>query len=277
MDTSPANDGQGVSLLVYNPLAFPRQDVVEATVSLDAAGALQAIGPDGAPVPCQVVERDGSQVRLLFLADLPACGAAVYRIEATETPPALDTGLRVDTSGIENARYRVTVDERGRVTQIVDKAEGGRALLSAPIEYPFMREHPRIFPAWNMEWRDRQRAPLATLDGPAQIEVVEAGPVRVSLQNAAALTPPNPELTVRMTSPSNGCGWLATLPSPRASAVLKPDVAGVSFSWSARAHTATSMPPAGPTVWPMAPLIEKTGKRRSPKTVSIAVNSIASL
>jgi alpha-mannosidase len=53
-----------------------------------------------------------------------------------------------------------------------------------------------MFPAWNMEWRDRQRPPLATLGerpprgsgspphgfGGPQIEVVEAGPVRVSLQ-----------------------------------------------------------------------------------------------
>jgi hypothetical protein len=99
-----------------------------------------------------------------------------------DVAPGHDTGLRADRHGLENARYRVTLNEAGQVTSIVDKEEGERELLSGPIEHQFLGEHPRIFPAWNMEWRDRKRPPVAVLEGPAQIEVVEAGPVRASVR-----------------------------------------------------------------------------------------------
>ena len=177
---------RGTSLLVYNPLDFARQDVVEATVGLDEAPFVRVIGPDGAVVPSQIVERQGDRARILFLADLPSCGVAAFSVEPAHAPEAFDTGLRVDRAGLENERYRIVVDDAGQITSIVDKADpsrrDGRELLAGPIEYQFLRETPAIFPAWNMEWKDRKKAPYARLGGPAHVEVVESGPVRVALQ-----------------------------------------------------------------------------------------------
>jgi alpha-mannosidase len=180
MDTTCPEDG--VSLLVYNPLAFARQDVVEATVPIQSAPAVQVIGPQGQMVPSQVVSQTEDHVRILFLADLPPCGAAAFQVTPADALPTYDTGLRVDRGGVENHRYRVALNEDGQIISIVDKADGDRELLSSPIEHQFLRETPRIFPAWNMEWKDRKRDPVAILGRPAQIEIVEAGPVRVSLQ-----------------------------------------------------------------------------------------------
>ena len=180
MDTTCADNA--ASLLVYNPLAFARQDVVEATVPIQAARAVQVTDPQGQIVPSQIVSHTEEQVCILFLADLPPCGAAVFQVTPVEAPPAHDTGLHVDRRGLENHRYRVALDDSGNITSIVDKANGNRELLSGPIETQFLRETPKMFPAWNMEWKDRRRDPVATLGGPAQIEIVEAGPVRVSLK-----------------------------------------------------------------------------------------------
>ena len=47
MDASGLPPEGGVPLLVYNPLAFARQDVVEACVSLVGASTVQVLGPDG--------------------------------------------------------------------------------------------------------------------------------------------------------------------------------------------------------------------------------------
>lgn len=184
MDTTSAEGA--IPLLVYNPLASPRQDLVEATVPLRSPAAVWVTGPEGQDVPAQILSRDEEETRILFLADLPACGAAVFEVVAADAPADVpsehDTGLRADRHGLENARYRVTLNEAGQVTSIVDKTHGDRELLSGPIEHQLLREHPRIFPAWNMEWKDRRRPALAVLGGPAQIEVVESGPLRASVR-----------------------------------------------------------------------------------------------
>jgi alpha-mannosidase len=180
MDTTCAGDG--ASLLVYNPLAFARQDVVEATVPLGSAPAVQVTGPQGQVVPSQIVSQTEDEVCILFLADLPPCGAVVFRVTPADAPQAYDTGLHVDRQGLENHRYRIALNDIGQITSIVDKVDGDRELLSSPIEHQFLRETPKLFPAWNMEWKDRKKDPVAVLGGPAQVEVVEAGPVRVSVQ-----------------------------------------------------------------------------------------------
>ena len=56
-----ASAGPGISLLVYNPLAFARQDVVEATIPLGEGQAVRVIGPDGEVAPSQIVERADGQ------------------------------------------------------------------------------------------------------------------------------------------------------------------------------------------------------------------------
>ena len=38
------------------------------------------------------------------------------------------------------------------------------------------------FPAWNMDWEDRRKPPRSRVQGPAEIKVVENGPVRVAIE-----------------------------------------------------------------------------------------------
>src|SRR5437660_499927 len=53
MDTQ----AKGIPLLVYNPLSIEREDIVEATVPFEATD-VGVTGPDGKPVPSQVVGSD---------------------------------------------------------------------------------------------------------------------------------------------------------------------------------------------------------------------------
>ncbi len=181
MDTQVALGG--VPLVVFNPLSVARQDVVEASLTLPA-GAGQGItvfGPNGQPVPTQVTARVGEKVSLLFLANLPSVGYAVYEARPGVAAPAAGSPLRVTANGIENERYRVTLDANGDVASILDKA-AGRELLQGPAQLVFQYEKPREWPSWNMDWEDQKKAPKAVLAGPAQVSVVESGPVRVTLQ-----------------------------------------------------------------------------------------------
>ena len=180
MDTQVA--AGGVPVVVFNPLSIRRQDVVEVSIAVpgNAGEGVTVFGPDGRAVPTQITARDGNRATLLFLADAPPVGYAVYEARpGVSTPPVTALAHRQD--GIENERYRVTLNSNGDVASIVDKA-AGKELLQAPAQLVFLHEKPQEWPAWNMDWADRQKSPEAVLGGPAEVSVVESGPVRVTLR-----------------------------------------------------------------------------------------------
>ena len=53
LDTRPSAKG-GIPLVVYNPLAFERVDIVSAELALGGASAVHVFGPDGKEVPAQI-------------------------------------------------------------------------------------------------------------------------------------------------------------------------------------------------------------------------------
>jgi alpha-mannosidase len=168
LDTS----GEGVALVVYNPLDVAREDIVEAT--LPAMKAVRVVGPDGRETPAQV-EGD----RVVFLARVPSVGYTVYHVRPAAA--VATSTLKVTKSSLENARYRIHIDANGDVDRIVDK-KLGKELLAAPMRLALQTERPHDWPAWNMDWTDQQKPPRAYVGGPPEIEVVESGPARVAVR-----------------------------------------------------------------------------------------------
>jgi len=170
---------EGAAVVVYNPLNIEREDVVEATVPFPQGAPLvvYVFGPDGKVVPSQT-EGPG---RVLFLAKAPSVGFAVYDVRPAPGPYSVASELRVSESSLENARYRVTIDANGDVSGIFDKSIK-RELLAAPARLALETEHPFDWPGWNMDWDDQRKPPRGYVSGPAQIRVVENGPVRVALE-----------------------------------------------------------------------------------------------
>ncbi|MFA5263938.1 MAG: glycoside hydrolase family 38 C-terminal domain-containing protein [Opitutaceae bacterium] len=175
--------GDGVALVVYNPLSFEREDIVEAEVVFPGAApaALAAIGPDGESAPVQIVGRAGNTLNVLFLARMPSVGFAVYRLQQQSPAPIAASQLAATTGTLENLRYRLTLDTEGNVASLIDKTTG-RELLSAPARLSFQYEKPAKWPAWNMDWADRQKPPRAFVAGPVRVRVSESGPVRVAIE-----------------------------------------------------------------------------------------------
>jgi alpha-mannosidase len=172
MDTQ----AQGAAVVVYNPLNIAREDVVEARLpAMVAARAVHVLDPTGREVPAQV-----SGGTVLFLARVPAVGFAVYDVRPADVPPTAP-GLKVNETSLENVRYRIRLGESGDMESLFDKALG-RELLSAPMRLAFQNEKPVDWPAWNMDWADRQKPPRGFVTGPARVKVVERGPVRVAVE-----------------------------------------------------------------------------------------------
>lgn len=171
-------EGDGIPIVVFNPLNIARTDVVEAGVHF--AGIMpktvNVVAPDGKSLPAQL-----SGGKVLFEASVPSVGYAVYRVEPGIVPDAGSSELRVTADELENAHYRVRLNDNGDVASIFDK-DIGRELLAAPARLAISYDNPTQWPAWNMDWDQEQAPPRAWVSGPAKIRIVEDGPVRVAIE-----------------------------------------------------------------------------------------------
>lgn len=167
---------KGVPVVVFNPLGISREDLVEANLDFpgEMPNAVHVLGPDGKESSAQI-ERG----KVLFLAHVPSVGYAVYDV----LPGALPAGssLKISNNSLENQYYRVQVNSAGDVASIFDKTLG-KELLAAPARLAISYDNPERWPAWNMDWDQEQAPPSAYVSGPAKIQVVENGPVRVALE-----------------------------------------------------------------------------------------------
>jgi alpha-mannosidase len=180
----------GVPVVVFNALNVAREDVVDAAVTFPGGtpNAVRVVGPGGAEVPSQLTATG----HVLFLAKVPSVGYAVFDVQpAGASVPPLEQragakkpaapALAVSESSLENARYRMAIDQNGDIGSLFDKTLN-KELLSAPARLEIKTDNPRNWPAWNMDFEDQMRAPRAYVHGPAKVRVVERGPVRVALE-----------------------------------------------------------------------------------------------
>jgi alpha-mannosidase len=183
--TVPALDTRtdGIPLILFNPLSIDRTDVVEATVEFDESAPtyVRVVNPGGDEVPSQVIDMDGKRMTLLFVATVPSIGYAVYDVQAAEKPSSLPNALKVSETGLENERYLATIDSDGDVSSIFDKFLQ-KELLSAPIRFELLYNKPKQWPAWEIQYEDIAQPPVAYLDNPKSIEVIEDGPVRAAIR-----------------------------------------------------------------------------------------------
>jgi alpha-mannosidase len=170
-------ESKGVPIVVFNPLNIPREDVVEANI--DFAGgmpkAVRVTGPDGQEVPAQI-----SNGKVLFLANAPSVGYAVYDVQGLATETSRST-LQVSDRTLENPYYRVTLNNDGDVASILEMSQRIE-LLSSPARLAISYDNPKQWPAWNMDWDQEQAVPKAYVSGPAKFRIVENGRARVAIE-----------------------------------------------------------------------------------------------
>jgi alpha-mannosidase len=174
--------GAGVALVVYNPLGTGREDVVEASVRFPGGipRGVRVTGPEGKEVPAQLAGADGGTATVVFVASVAPLSFSVFDVRPAE-PPAAAGELSVSSTALENARYRVTLNEAGDVASVLDK-RASRELLSAPLALQLFEDEPRKWAAWEVEYSALAAPPREAVAGPAVVRVVESGPARVSLE-----------------------------------------------------------------------------------------------
>ncbi|MCU0858243.1 MAG: glycosyl hydrolase-related protein, partial [Pontiellaceae bacterium] len=172
---------EGIPLAVFNALSVEREDPVEASLLLPDDAGVQVYDAAGNPVPTQILDRKNGRARILFPARVPPAGVAVFSAVTGAVAATESTDLKAAGCTIENARYRVKVNPDGDIESIFDKA-AEEELLKSPAQLTFTHEKPMKHPAWNMDWRDRENPMSSHAGKPADIRIVENGPVRVALE-----------------------------------------------------------------------------------------------
>jgi alpha-mannosidase len=183
--------GEGIPLIVYNPLAWSNEAPVEATVKFKsiAPATLHVVdSTTNEDLPTQVLETNGNTARILFFATVGPSGFKVFRV----VPGTADAkhfsnayryalqSLNATESSLESVFYKVQIDANGDISSIYDKLRS-REILKSPIRLELRDDPSPDKPAWRILWDTVNSPPREYVQSP-QIRVIERGPARVAIE-----------------------------------------------------------------------------------------------
>ena len=162
-------------LLVVNPTSFTRDDLAFWPGELPAGQSLA--GADGKPVPSQSTA-DGTWIATRKLAPLSATALSV--VDGEQHVP--DTHMVVTPTLLENAHVRVELNEAGDIIRVYDKVHGREVLPEGAVagQFQAFEDRPMNWDAWDIDifFDDK----MWTADPATSVSVVEAGPLRATLE-----------------------------------------------------------------------------------------------
>ena len=162
-------DAEGHSVVVWNPLAHQRTDIVTARLDPPLAAGVRVLDPDGAEVPAHV-EHDGRSVT--WLAQRCAV-AGLAGLPAGPRPMTSDGWEPAPGSEIANEHYRLAVDP-ARGGGVASLAEDGRELIAdgrVGNELAVYEEYPSHPTQGEGPWHLLPKGPVVcSSESPAQVQ-----------------------------------------------------------------------------------------------------------
>lgn len=172
---------KGIPLVVYNSISAEREDIVEATINLPLnTKFIRVLNPNGKEVPSQIIKTEGNLYHILFSAQCPANGFAVYDVQTSEKPSTIKNNLDVTDHSLENRRYKVTIDKNGDISSIIDKIDK-KEILSKPCQLELFNDTSFNWPAWEILYSTLSHS-RGYVKGIKEIKVEESGPARISVK-----------------------------------------------------------------------------------------------
>ncbi|MFH2048800.1 MAG: glycoside hydrolase family 38 C-terminal domain-containing protein [bacterium] len=196
---------KGIPVIIYNPLSYPHQGHIEATIHIpgfDKKFIRAYTDSKQREFPCDIIEKYKDSVRIRFQAFGPQTGYQLYDIYPSDKPSELESLLSVSTSHLENEKYRVSINDNGEVSSIYDKQEN-KELLSSPLRYEILEDTPLRWPAWEVDYEDIMGLPLDLFIGKPEIKVVENGLASVAVRITQKTENSLFNTIVRLTSEGN--------------------------------------------------------------------------
>jgi alpha-mannosidase len=218
-------EGPGVPVVIFNPLSWPRTEVIETEAQLPGeAKQIEVLDSARKAVPSQLLSMDAGTHRARFLlqASVPALGYSTYYIRSATKEAASQAAVKAASDSLENEFSLVKVDaQTGCMTSLYDKRSKMESLARAETDsggpttfvcgnlLQTFRDKPKQWDAWNID-ADFEKEHWY-LDKADEVTLLENGPMRAVLrvknhfQNSTfvrdiTLTAGSPRVDVKMTA-----------------------------------------------------------------------------
>ncbi len=186
--------GEGIPVVVYNPLGWERSGEVHVQVQMPAAGIANLAvvdpamkGQSGAPIRSSVDEKTGVADLTVHVSSVPALGYKVIRIVPNKRGVAAGSTAadRGDSIELSNADLHVLVDKKtGCITSLKQSGAESLAPGACGNELQTFKDTPKEYDAWNIDPGTLDQTPTS-LNQNAKVELVNANTprpgVRVSI------------------------------------------------------------------------------------------------
>ena len=142
---------RGISVVVYNPVAQSRCDIVTATVDMASQPKdIVAVAPNGKKVFGQLLSWQNGKATVLFPVDMDPVSFSVYDVRSGKISGTKQ--LKAESNILENSIYKVVLDKNGDIASITDK-RNGRELVEPGKAFRlalFTPSESRTWPAWEL-------------------------------------------------------------------------------------------------------------------------------
>lgn len=172
---------KGIPVVFYNALGYPVTDVVEIAVEASRLPkGVSVYDAEGKKVPSQWLDYQDGKVRLLVEAAVPATGYAVYDVRLSGD--RRQAGKPDVAKVVENSVYKISLDERGDITSLLDKKNGkelvreGKAIRLAL----FTENASYNWPAWEIMKKTIDATPVSIAED-VSMTLDEDGELRKTL------------------------------------------------------------------------------------------------
>ncbi|MGA8152017.1 MAG: alpha-mannosidase [Terriglobales bacterium] len=196
--------GEGVPVVVFNSLSWPRTEVVEIAAQLPGpAQSVEVVDSAGGRVESQMISMEAgtNRVRLLVLATVPSLGYETYFVRGASqlaaVPERRNTRLTqvvtATPNTLDNGSIRVQVDAAtGCIVSLLDERTKTEALAPAETDTGGPRnsscgnllqafyDKPKEWDAWNIDADfEKQHWDLDKAD---DVRLIESGPLRAIIR-----------------------------------------------------------------------------------------------
>ena len=169
-------------IIVNNPTTFESTQAVKAHIKLKHnTKFIKIFDVKGNEIPCQIVDKNGKEFDIIFLATVSGNGYKVYDARCSDKPCNLKSDLHITEHSLENKNYKVLLNKNGDIASIIDKNLKVQ-LLSSPIKLALLHNIGALdYPSWELRKDDLDKSPYGYANSPT-FKIIDNGPARISIE-----------------------------------------------------------------------------------------------